>query len=138
MGTHILFIIDDDPAVRDVLADVLPCACDLRILGPAAQADWEGFLATHPPPDVIIYGLEAPVSTSLRDLARLRALLPHVLLIALTTLTDRQIGARARRAGADACLQKTQGLTALLNILCPQNRLYPLQANLSPDASASC
>lgn len=99
-GRSRVFLVDDHPLVREWLASMIAHEADLEICGQAEDAS--AALAAVPlaRPDVVVVDLTLPPGSGLELIKDLRARLPALRLLVLTTHDEAEIAERAFRAGA--------------------------------------
>jgi DNA-binding NarL/FixJ family response regulator len=101
-----ILLVDDHPVVRAGLTGMLAAEPDLAVVGEAASGDEAVALARRLRPAVILMDLRMPGADGVSATARIRAELPDVRIMVLTTYdTDADI-LRAVEAGAAGYLLK--------------------------------
>lgn len=108
-------LVDDHQVARHGLQSYLGAFDDLKVVGEAASGEEalqkiEGWM-----PDVVIMDLLMPGGLGgLEVIKRVRALLPHTRIVALTSSTDDALVGAALRAGAIGYVRKDASLEVLL------------------------
>ncbi len=100
-----VLIIDDAPGVRLLLANVLPLF-NLDVIGEAEGGPQGVNLAIARQPDVIVLDMEMPHPDGLATIELLKAEVPDSKIVMFSSDDGRDLPSRARRAGADAYLDK--------------------------------
>jgi len=107
-----ILLADDQIEVRSALRLLLEQEADLDIVGEAAEADdlvYQTLMAT---PDVLLLDWELAGSRAADLIARLRAIAPHLRIIALSGRPEAR--RQALRLGADAFVSKVEPPERLL------------------------
>ena len=106
MTTTTVGIVEDDPVLRDTLAQFLESTPGFQCLATYASA--EEALRKLPPlnPAVIIMDLNLPMMTGIECTRRMSVLLPRTPIIILTMYEDGELIFRALQAGASGYLIK--------------------------------
>ena len=101
-----VLLVDDQALFREALATLLDVRDDVEVVGDAADGDEALRRAAELAPDVVLMDLRMPELDGIAATRRLRAQLPEVRVLALTTFdTDEEVFA-ALRAGAVGYLLK--------------------------------
>jgi DNA-binding NtrC family response regulator len=110
MITYTLFIIDDEPAVRESIAMALE-----GIYSVAAFADAESALAAMPaqPPDLVLLDIGLPGMDGIEALRQITAQHPDVLVIMVTAFEDLQTVVTAMKLGAQDYVTKPLHMDSL-------------------------
>jgi FixJ family two-component response regulator len=101
---YTVFIVDDDPSMQNALKNLLrSVGIEPRVMGSA-----EDFLQAEPPkiPSCLILDVHLPGLSGLALQRELSARSIHIPIIFITGRADREMSARAIKAGAVACLNK--------------------------------
>lgn len=109
-----LLIVDDVPQVRRELHTLLGLACEIAIVGEAANGLEAIIQVTATHPDVVLLDLEMPVMDGYTAARRIKTLAPACRIIALTVHAYPAARARASAAGVDAFIVKGAPLATLL------------------------
>ena len=106
MGIRVL-LVDDHAVVRQGVSLLLSLHDDIEVIGEAANGADALSLAAELLPDVVVMDLLMPVLDGVQATARIRAELPSVAVLALTSALDETLVSAAVRAGAIGYLLKT-------------------------------
>ena len=101
-----VLLVDDQSLFREALATLLDVRAEVDVVGEAANGDEALRQAAALGPDVVLMDLRMPVLDGIAATRRLRAELPGVRVIALTTFEDDEDVFAALRAGAVGYLLK--------------------------------
>ncbi len=105
MGIRIL-LVDDHEIVRRGIADMLESAPDLEIVGEAATVAGALALAGRVEADVAVLDVRLPDGNGIELCRELRARLPHLHCLILTSFGDERARAQAAAAGASGFVLK--------------------------------
>lgn len=111
------YLVEDDPAYRDMLRAVLPVHGDMQVLG-ASESEQEGvnWLLTHPRAwDLVLVDLVLKQGSGFRVLAACRVRAATQKIIVLTNQTSRDVRRRCFDLGADAVFDKSSELDEMLS-----------------------
>jgi DNA-binding response OmpR family regulator len=100
-----VFLVEDEPDIALVVAlclDPARYAVDLAM----SLAEARAYLASQPPPDVILLDVHLPDGDGLELCREVKATRPGVPVVVLTATARDWAGAAARAAGADAFVPK--------------------------------
>jgi DNA-binding NarL/FixJ family response regulator len=132
---------DDQRVVREGLALVLGLLPDVEVVGTAADGDEAIALTRELRPDVVLMDLRMPRRDGVDAIRVLRAQLPDVKVIVLTTYADDRSVVEALRAGARGYLTKDAGgaeiSRALRQVLDDRSVIDPAVQHHVVDAIAS-
>lgn len=111
-----VWLIDDNPTFLRIATRFLQEACpgEVTVVGTASGGREALAQTLNPRPEVILLDLMMPDMNGLDLIPCLRAMLPHVRIIALTLLDANCYRSAALAAGADAFIPKTAMNTDLL------------------------
>jgi len=101
-----LVVVDDQAAVREALAVMLALENDIDVVATAADGQQAVDLVREHVPDVVLMDLHMPVLDGVEATRRLRASLPRLAVVVLTTFDDDSSILSALRAGARGYLTK--------------------------------
>lgn len=99
-------VADDDPTVRDALADLLRSQDDLELVATAADHPGTIAAALGRDPDVILMDLRMPGGTAEQTIRTIRARAPHIGILALSAYEDGDAVLEALAAGGFGYLVK--------------------------------
>jgi DNA-binding NarL/FixJ family response regulator len=102
-------VADDQTIVREGLVTLLSTMPDIEVLGSAGDGEQAVALATRTLPDVVLMDLRMPRLDGIEATRRIRAELPDVQVVVLTTYADDESIVQALRAGAIGYLTKDAG-----------------------------
>jgi DNA-binding NarL/FixJ family response regulator len=103
-----VFLVDDHPLVREWLASMIALETDLAICGQAEEPSAALASAPLALPDVIVVDLTLPRGSGLELIKDLRAQMPSMRLLVLTTHDEVSVAERAFRAGANGYVVKRE------------------------------
>ncbi len=106
MSRYRILIADDEPAVRDALADLIGMQPDLEVAGIAADAEEAIELARQQLPDVALLDVRMPGGGGPEAARAIRSCSPHSKVLALSAYGDRDTVLKMIRAGAVGYLLK--------------------------------
>jgi two-component system, NarL family, response regulator YdfI len=112
-----VLIADDHLIVREGLQLILETADEFELVGEAADGAQAVQLANERKPDVVLMDLQMPHVDGLTAIAQIRAQLPHVAIVILTTYNEDDRMIRGLRAGARGYLLKDTDRETLLNTI---------------------
>lgn len=112
-----VLIADDHAIVRMGLVALLEAKGGINVVGEAQDGEETIRKAQKLNPDVVIMDLMMPVLDGIEATRRLKALLPQIKIIILTTSTISDDLSHAIEAGADGALTKSTDTSALLKMI---------------------
>ena len=101
-----VLVCENDPAMRDALADFIADTPGLELAGTAADADGAAALAERTDPDAVILDVRMPGGGGSRAARLIRARRPRARLIALSAYSDLDAVIQMLRAGVSEYLVK--------------------------------
>jgi len=101
-----VLLVDDHPALRDGLRDLLGAYDEFEIVGTAADGAEAGRLAAVATPDVVLMDLRMPGTDGVAGTLAVKQAVPTARVLVLTALSDYDHILRAIEAGADGYLLK--------------------------------
>jgi DNA-binding NarL/FixJ family response regulator len=112
-----VLVVDDHPFIREGIRFYLRNSQDFEVVGAAEDCQGAIDKARDLNPDVIIMDVSLPAVDGLEATRRVRALMPSVKILVLTTQHRGDLVYRARTAGASGCLAKDCSPPELLEAL---------------------
>jgi DNA-binding NarL/FixJ family response regulator len=104
-----VLVADDQRVVREGLVTILGLLPEIEVVGAAADGEEAVALAVELAPEVVLMDLRMPVCDGVEATRRLRAEVPDVDVLVLTTYADDRSLLAALRAGARGYLTKDAG-----------------------------
>ena len=99
-----ILIVDDHPAVREGLAEMIAAQPDMRVAGTAGDGAEALTVFRQTQPDVTVMDMRLPKLNGAEAIQAIRQCAPHSHIIAISSFHDAQ--PQALRAGANAFLLK--------------------------------
>ena len=112
-----VLLADDDAGFLTSLRELIDRQPELRVVAAASNGLEAIELADRLMPDAAVLDLHMPLVDGVTAVARLRRDHPSLCLIALTGDSDRALHQAAAEAGADAVLEKSEMVDALIERL---------------------
>jgi two-component system, NarL family, nitrate/nitrite response regulator NarL len=112
-----VFLIDDHPVVREALAAEIDESSDLAVVGHVGSAAEALATVGAAQPDVVLVDLNLPDGDGIALFPSIKALVPAVKLVVLTSCEDEFRVAEALRAGAQGYLVKSSKIAELLTAI---------------------
>jgi EAL domain-containing protein (putative c-di-GMP-specific phosphodiesterase class I)/CheY-like chemotaxis protein len=142
-------ISDDDPAIREVLADIIGLQPSFELVGIASTGEEAVSVCLQHRPDVVVMDVRMPGTGGIGAVRRLRELQPSTRVLALSAYADRGAVTEMLRAGAvgylvkgasapqivDALQKAARGVASLSPVLAPAV-VEELQERLGNDHAA--
>ncbi|HTS00456.1 MAG TPA: response regulator transcription factor [Bacteroidota bacterium] len=113
MKTRIL-IVDDHPVVRRGLAAMIGADPAMAVAGEAADGDDAILKVRELRPDLVLLDIALPGKSGLEVLKTIRAEMPDLPVLVLSTFPERQYAVRCLRSGARGYLTKSSAADELL------------------------
>jgi signal transduction histidine kinase len=132
-GRITVLIAEDEPAVREALADLIRTDHELKLVGAAADADQAIDLARTHRPDVALLDVKMPSGGGPRASREIRVLSPETRVVALSAYEDRATVLEMLRAGAAGYLVKGTSAGEIVEAI---RRSVRGQASLSTEVTA--
>ncbi len=107
-------VVDDDGLIRDGLGAILETHDDMEFVGAAADGAAGVELCRRNAPDVVLMDVRMPVADGVAATARIKAELPHIKVIILTTFDDSDYIRGAIEAGAEGYILKSSAADAIV------------------------
>jgi DNA-binding NarL/FixJ family response regulator len=111
-----VLVVDDDPAIRDTIRDVIDVEPGWRLVGEATDGREAIHLAEELQPDVVVLDLMLPVMSGIDALPQIVHVAPHSTVVMLTAYPGARELIDAAALGAAATMEKT-ALTQLPAII---------------------
>jgi signal transduction histidine kinase len=128
-----VLIAEDEPAVREALADLIRTDEELELIGAAGDADQAIDLAGRHHPDVALVDVKMPSGGGPRASREIRRLSPETRVVALSAYEDRATVLEMLRAGASGYLVKGTSAGEIVEAI---RRSVRGQASLSTEVTA--
>jgi signal transduction histidine kinase len=128
-----VLIAEDEPAVREALADLIETDRELHLVGAAVDADQAIALAREHHPDVALLDVKMPSGGGPRASRAIRTLSPETRVVALSAYEDRATVLEMLRAGAAGYLVKGTSAREIVEAI---RRSVRGQASLSTEVTA--
>lgn len=129
-----IFLVDDHPVVRLAISNVINQQADLLFCGEAENAQSAIHLAPKLRPDLAILDIGLEDSSGIDLTRNLRALIPNLPVLILSTLSDQVYAETALRAGASGYVMKNEPMPTILQAI---RTILAGGIYLSPTVSAS-
>lgn len=110
-----VLIVDDHPAVREGLTELIAAQPDMRVAGAASDGEEAIALFGELLPDVTLLDMRLPKLSGLEVMRQLRGVAPGSHILAMSSFADKQ--EPALRAGASAFLLKERFGDELLHLI---------------------
>jgi len=112
-----IYIVDDSPAIRSRLADLLGSLDDVRVVGQAGDAPSAvaGILALQP--DSVLLDLNLGATNGMQVLKAVHAQLPAIAFVVLTNHSEEQYRRACERAGAAYFLDKSSEFDRVATVI---------------------
>jgi len=112
-----LLVVDDHPVVRDGLRTIHEMASDIRIVGEAGSAQEALAVAKGAQPEVALLDIRLQGQSGIELCRSLKAALPRLRVLFLTSYADAQLILSALEAGADGYLLKESDTRRLVDAI---------------------
>ena len=114
--TITVLVVDDDPAIRETIRDVVEVESGWRLVGEATDGREAIHLAEELQPDVVVLDLVLPVMSGIDVLPQVVHVAPHSTVVMLTAYPGARELIDAAALGAAATMEKA-ALTQLPTVL---------------------
>lgn len=125
MGKNIrILLVDDQVAARASLAIILRQENNMEIIGEASDGQMAVELTEELHPDVIIMDVAMPVMNGIDATKQITSVHPDARVIGFTMNFENSLAEAMQRAGATACLSKSDAIDDLLDTIrscCPES-----------------
>ena len=114
--TH-FFIVDDSPAIRARLVEMLDGICDVAVVGQAetSREAIDGILRIRP--DSVLLDLNLGSGTGMEVLRGVRAQAPEIVFVVLTNHSEPQYRSACQKAGARYFLDKSTEFESVRGVI---------------------
>ncbi|WP_022835534.1 response regulator transcription factor [Salisaeta longa] len=112
-----IFVVDDHPAIREAIADLIEGTMDMEIVGEASSSDEAFHLMEKLSPDVAVVDISLDDAHGLDLVQNVRAQLPDVQMIVFSMYDENVYAERAIRAGASGYLMKSEPTRTVLEAI---------------------
>ncbi|MGA9405883.1 MAG: response regulator transcription factor [Bacteroidota bacterium] len=112
-----VLIVDDHPIVRHGLVSELSRASDVKVVDEAADGSEAISKARSSKPDLVLLDIALPGKNGLEVLKQLRAEMPHVRILILSSYPEKQYAVRCLKNGAQGYLTKESASEELLSAI---------------------
>lgn len=102
-----VLVVDDDPAIRDTIRDVVEVEPGWQVVGEATDGREAIHLAQELQPDVVVLDLMLPVMSGIDALPQIVRVAPRSTVVMLTAHPDARELIDAAALGASATMEKT-------------------------------
>src|SRR5512147_1862635 len=127
-----VMIVDDHALVRSGLEAFLLVQKDLKLVAQAKNGQQALALCAETQPDVVLMDLLMPGMDGVEATCKIKALYPHVQVIALTSFKDQELVQGALQAGAIGYILKDVSATELADAI---RSAFVGRPTLSPEAT---
>lgn len=107
-GVQVL-VVDDHPLLRQGLRSLISSYGGFEVVGEAEDGKQASDLAHQLRPDVILMDVNMPRMNGIEATRRIKAALPHIIIIGLSVVPSSTIAQDMKAAGASAYLTKDTG-----------------------------
>ena len=114
MSLWMVLVVDDNPAVRELICQLFTRELDFSVCGEAENGREAVERAQELKPDLVVTDLSMPVMNGLEEIHALRRLMPSVPIILYSAYMDSFIEKEGRAAGASAVVAKTDVVAKLI------------------------
>jgi DNA-binding NarL/FixJ family response regulator len=110
-----IMVVDDNPAIRKILRNILEFDCDWTVCGEGVDGRDGVEKAKDLKPDLIVLDVSMPVMNGLEAARILHQIMPNVPVILCSLHTDRMLELEARGAGVTAVFSKAENMQTLIS-----------------------
>ena len=109
-----VLVVDDNPAVRELICKLFSRERDFKVCGEAENGNEAVKKAQELEPDLVVTDFSMPVMNGLEEIRALKELMPSVPTILYSTYMDSFIEKEGRAAGTSAVVAKTDVVAQLI------------------------
>ena len=109
-----VLVVDDNPAVRELICHLFTREVDFSVCGEAENGSEAIGKAQEFQPDLIVTDFSMPLMNGLDEILALKKLMPSVPIILYSTYMDSFMEKEGRAAGASAVVAKTDVVAKLI------------------------
>ena len=125
-----VLLVDDYPAMRQLLREILEPHSDINIIGEAATGEEAVALCVTLKPTVVLIDIQLPTMTGLEATTLIKRQYPSTTVIGLTAGVSDSTETTMRNAGASIVLSKGNLLDSLYPAIIEQGMLSKITAHL--------
>lgn len=129
-----VLLVDDYPAMRELLREILERYADIRVIGEAATGEEALALNAILKPTVVVIDIHLPTMTGLEATALIKRQNPSATIISLTAGVSTSTETAMRDAGAATVLNKENLLETLYPAIIEEGMLNKINAHLPPSS----
>jgi DNA-binding NarL/FixJ family response regulator len=129
-GMITVLLVDDYPAMRELLREILERYADIRIIGEAATGEEALALNAILKPTVVIIDIQLPTMTGQETTALIKRQSPSTTIIGLTAGVSEATETAMQDAGAATVLNKENLLETLYPVIVEEGMLTKISAHL--------
>jgi two-component system NarL family response regulator len=129
-----VMLVDDHQLVREALRDALAREPDIDVVAEAGSGSTALELARESGPDVVVIDVGLPDMSGAEVATRIRGMLDHVKIVALSGYSDKRFVTEMLRAGAGAYVSKSSAGSELVRAV---RAVTQGQSSFSPEIAAT-
>jgi DNA-binding NarL/FixJ family response regulator len=112
-----ILVADDQPAILEIVKRILKAHHGFEVVGEARDGQHAVSLAESLKPDVIVINVTMPKMSGFEAARRIRIQVPDSAIVILSSHKDKQFIAEARKAGANAYVEKSDADEQLIRAI---------------------